>query len=82
MNQLGVKALQVDYVTVDTERVPRRTFAEIIEAWRDGYSETLAEHSEFTVEEVRGLFDHAIGGIMDPQQYAVWQIPIVSGHKA
>lgn len=82
MNQLGVQALHVDYVTVDTVRVPRATFAEIIEAWRDGYSEALAEHSEFTVDEVRALFDHAISAIVDPQQYAVWQIPIVSGQKA
>lgn len=82
MHQLGVKALQVDYVTVDTVRVPRATFAEIIGAWRDGYSEALAEHSALTLEEVRALFDQAIGSIIDPQQYALWQIPIVSGRKA
>jgi hypothetical protein len=28
-----------------------------------------------------GRFDHAIGAILDPAQYAVWQIPIVSGRK-
>lgn len=81
MHQLGVRALHVDYVIVDTVRVPRATFAAIIAAWRDGYSETFAEHTEFAVEEVRALFDQTIGAILDPQQYAVWQIPIVSGQK-
>lgn len=81
MNHLGIEALHVDYVTVDTVRVPRATFAAIIEAWRDGYSEAFARHSKLRVEEVRALFDHAISTIVDPRQYAVWQIPIVSGRK-
>lgn len=82
MNHLDIEALHVDYVTVDTVRVPRETFAAIIQAWRDGYTEALAEHSKLAVAEVRALFDQSIGTILDPQQYAVWHIPIVSGRKA
>jgi ubiquinone/menaquinone biosynthesis C-methylase UbiE len=81
MQQLGVTELRVDYIVVDTLRVPRATFAAIIEAWRDGYSEVLSQHSAFTVEQVRALFDHVIGTILDPGQYAVWQIPVVSGRR-
>lgn len=81
MNRLGIEELHVDYVTVDTLRVRRETFASIIEAWRDGYTEVLAQHSRLRVEEVRDLFDYTIAAILDPQQYAVWQIPIVSGRK-
>ena len=36
LNALGLVDLRVDYVTVDTLRVPRETFATILEAWRDG----------------------------------------------
>lgn len=81
MNQLDIQALHVDYVTVDTIRVPRGTFAAIIQAWRDGYTEVLATHSKLAIDEVRALFDYAIDSIMDPRQYVVWQIPIVSGRK-
>ncbi len=50
MNDLGLRELHVDYVVVDTLRVPRATFATIIQAWRDGYTEALAEHSKLTIE--------------------------------
>lgn len=81
MNSLGIETLQVDDVIVDTVRVPRATFAAIIQAWRDGYTEAVAEHSALDVEDVRALFDHAIGTILDPQQYAAWHIPVISGRK-
>jgi hypothetical protein len=81
MHQLGIETLQVDYVTVDTVRVRREIFAAIIEAWRDGYAEALAAHSKLGIDEVRALFDYSIGTILDPQQYAAWHIPIVSGRK-
>jgi ubiquinone/menaquinone biosynthesis C-methylase UbiE len=81
MNQLGLRDLCVDYVVVDTLRVPRQTFATIMEAWRDGYTEALAEHTKLSETEVRALFDQTIATILDPQQYAVWHIPIISGRK-
>jgi ubiquinone/menaquinone biosynthesis C-methylase UbiE len=81
MNRFGVTSLHVDYVTVDTLRVPRATFAAIMEAWRDGYTDVLAQHSPLDRSQIRALFDHAINTIFDPAQYAVWQIPIISGRK-
>ena len=81
MNQLGVESLRVDYVTVDTVRAARETFAAIIEAWRDGYTSELATHSNLGADEIRGLFDYSIKTILDPQQYSAWHIPIVSGRK-
>ncbi|HEX7011397.1 MAG TPA: methyltransferase domain-containing protein [Steroidobacteraceae bacterium] len=81
MHALGFEALQVDYVIVDTVRVERETFAEIMRAWRDGYTGVLAEHSALTREEVRALFDYIIETILDPRQYAAWHIPIISGRK-
>lgn len=81
LHALGLQDLRVDYAIVDTLRVPRQTFAAIMQAWSDGYSEALAEHSPLGVDEVRALFDHVVRTILDPVQYSVWHIPIVSGRK-
>lgn len=78
---LGIKDLHVDYAIVDTIRVARETFAEIIRAWRDGYAGVLAEHGNLPAEEVRPLFDSIIASILDPNEYAVWHVPIISGRK-
>ena len=41
MHKFDLLDLRVDYVIVDTLRVPRATFAGIITAWRDGYTEAI-----------------------------------------
>ena len=64
------------------ECVARQTFAAIIAAWRDGYTDALARHTALGVAEVRELFDCVVDAIGDPHQYVVWHIPIVSGRKA
>jgi ubiquinone/menaquinone biosynthesis C-methylase UbiE len=81
MQALGLEDLRVDYVIVDTVRVPRETFAAIISAWRDGYTHALAQHSALSEVQIRALFDYTIDVILDPLQYAAWHIPIVSGRK-
>jgi hypothetical protein len=79
MNGLGIANLSVDYVTVDTQRVPRETFAAILEAWRDGYTEPISQISKTPEPEVRAYFDTMIRSILNPAQYAVWHVPIISG---
>lgn len=74
---LGLKDITIDYVVVDTIRVPRETFAAIIEAWRDGYVEPVAEYTRFTREEAKAYFDQMIANIRDPHGYAVWMVPVV-----
>jgi len=74
---LGLENIAIDYVIVDTLRVPRETFAAIITAWRDGYAELSAEYSRFTVQQSTALFDQMIETILDPKQYAVWMVPVV-----
>jgi SAM-dependent methyltransferase len=76
----GLKDVRVDYVVVDTVRVPRRVFADIITAWRDGYTDALAT-AEFPSSRVRQHFDEIIASILNPDHYAVWHVPIVSGVK-
>lgn len=76
----GLTDVRVDYVVVDTLRVPRRTFADIITAWRDGYVGALAT-PEWPAPLVRRHFDEVIESILNPEHYSVWQLPIVSGMK-
>jgi SAM-dependent methyltransferase len=79
LRRLGLRDVTVDYVIVDTLRVPRDTFARIWEAWRDGYSDFIAQHTPLTRDEVVAQFDDQIATIRDPDGYAVWMIPVVAG---
>jgi len=74
---LGLENIAIDYVIVDTLRVPRETFAAIITAWRDGYAELSAEYSRYSVKETTAYFNQMIETILDPKQYAVWMVPVV-----
>lgn len=78
---MGYGELAMDYVVVDTLRVPRARFAGIIRAWRDGYSGVLATASQRTVAAVLADFDRMIAAIETPPQYAVWQVPVLSARK-
>lgn len=80
MRAAGLKDVRMDYVVVDTLRVPRRVFADIITAWRDGYVDALAT-AEFPASLVRQHFNEIIASIQNPDHYAVWHVPIVSGVK-
>jgi SAM-dependent methyltransferase len=80
MRAAGLIDVRVDYVVVDTGRVPRRVFADIITAWRDGYVNALAT-PEFPAALVRQHFNEIIASILNPDHYAVWHLPIVSGVK-
>jgi len=81
LKQLGLEELHVDYVVVDTLRVARDTFAQIFEAWRDGYARVLGERSKLTPSEALALFNQVIASIRDEASYAVWQVPVLSGRK-
>ena len=74
----GYTELAVDYIIVDTVRVPRETFAEILIAWRDGFAEVLAASSRRDLADVRADFDSMINAICTPPQYAVWHVPVIS----
>ena len=81
MQALGLEELRVDYVVVDTLRVPRETFASIIIAWRDGYAHAFSEKTRLMPGEARALFDQVAESILDPARYAVWQVPVITGRK-
>ncbi len=73
-----LEAITVDYVVVDTVRVPRETFAAIITAWRDGYCEAIGQFTPNSPETARQYFDQMIASIRDSLGYAVWMVPVVS----
>jgi ubiquinone/menaquinone biosynthesis C-methylase UbiE len=77
----GYQGITMDYVIVDTLRVPRSTFAGIMKAWRDGYAEPLAKVSGRAVADVTADFESIISAIETPPQYAVWHVPVISGRK-
>ena len=81
LHALGMEDLRVDYVSVDTLRVPRETFATMMEAWRDGYADAIGAHTALSSQEARALFNYVIASIRNPAHYAVWQVPVVSGRK-
>ena len=65
MKRLGFEDLHVDYIVVDTIRVPRATFGAIIAAWRDGYG---SWRDGARSGRMRGLFDYVVDAIHDPEQ--------------
>jgi hypothetical protein len=78
LHRMGLADITVDYVTVDTLRVPRRTFAAIWRAWRDGYADAVSEHTGISREVFVGQFNEMIATIDDPAGYAVWHVPVVA----
>jgi hypothetical protein len=75
---LGLGNITVDYVVVDTVRVPREIFAAILEAWRDGYAESIGQLTPIARESAVAYFDQMIANVREPQGYAVWMVPVVS----
>jgi ubiquinone/menaquinone biosynthesis C-methylase UbiE len=75
---LGLTDITMDYVIVDTLRVPRETFAAILTAWRDGYVEPISQHTSISAAQATAYFDQMIADIRDPRRYAVWMVPVMS----
>ena len=75
---MKLDAISVDYVVVDTVRVPRETFARILEAWRDGYAEPIGQFTPIARESALAYFNQMIANIRDPLGYAVWMVPVLS----
>ena len=75
---MNLREIRVDYVIVDTIRVRRDIFAQIIEAWRDGYVDSIGELTSISRESAIDYFNEMLENIRDPQRYAVWMVPVVS----
>jgi SAM-dependent methyltransferase len=81
LQALGYLDLRMDYAVVDTERVPRATFAGILRAWGDGFSSVLAQASGQPLAQIEAQFAAMAAAVETPPNYAVWQVPIISARK-
>ena len=81
LHELGLADLSADYIVVDTVRVPRDVFIGLWEAWRDGYTDVLARHTEFSREEVAAHWADMLACLRNPAGYAVWHVPVISGRR-
>lgn len=79
LRALGLEEIRVDYVVVDTARVPRETFARIWESWRDGYAGAVSEHTSITREAFLAHFEDMLATIRDEDGYGVWLVPVIGG---
>ena len=77
----GIEDIAADYIVVDTLRVARETFANIWEAWRDGYTDSMAETVGVSREEIDRRWREMIDCVRDPRGYALWQVPVWTGRK-
>jgi ubiquinone/menaquinone biosynthesis C-methylase UbiE len=78
LSTMNFRQITMDYIVVDTLRVPRETFAAIIDAWRDGYAGIIGENTPISPESAVAYFNQMIANIRDPHGYAVWMVPVVS----
>ncbi len=79
--ETGFAQITMDYLTIDTLRVPRQSFAGIIRSWRDGYAEVLSHTAGRPLAEVLADFEVLIDAIETPPYYAVWHVPVLSARK-
>jgi ubiquinone/menaquinone biosynthesis C-methylase UbiE len=78
LSAAGLERVVMDYIVVDTIRVPRETFAGIFEGWRDGFAELIAQIVSIPLRDVIRYFDAMIEQARDPTRYAVWMVPVAS----
>ena len=76
--ETGFDDISMDFLTVDTLRVPRPVFAGIIRSWRDGYVGALSESSGLPASDLDAEFDAMLHAIETPPSYSVWHVPIVA----
>ena len=81
LDAAGYREIAMDYVVVDTLRVPRATFGGILRAWRDGYAAPLSASNGRPLDAVTADFNAMIAAIETPPSYVVWQVPVISGRK-
>jgi SAM-dependent methyltransferase len=82
LHDLGMTGIAADYIVVDTLRVEREIFARIWEAWRDGYTDSIVEHSGASREEIDQRWREMIASVRDPRGYALWQVPVWTAGRA
>ncbi|MDH3627306.1 MAG: methyltransferase domain-containing protein [Acidobacteriota bacterium] len=81
LRHAGLTQVDVQYVTVDTLRTPREVIIRVWKAWRDGYTDPIARETELSRKEIEDYWSGMLDCLENPDGYAVWQIPIITGVK-
>jgi len=81
LTALGLRDITMDYVVVDTVRVPRATFASMLEAWRDGFVDPIGEMTSISRDQAVAYFNEMISQVRDPRRYAAWMVPVASARR-
>jgi SAM-dependent methyltransferase len=82
LHDAGFEDIAADYIVVDTLRVARETFAQIWEAWRDGYTDSMVQYSGLTRAEIEQRWREMIDCARDPRGYALWQVPVWTARRS
>jgi ubiquinone/menaquinone biosynthesis C-methylase UbiE len=77
LERLGLNDIRMDYLTIDTLRVPREVMAAIFAAWRDGYSEGLVEVTDLSAADVQNSFEEILACTLSDEGYTVWHVPVL-----
>ena len=77
----GLQNIAIDYIVVDTLRVPRATFASMLEAWRDGFVDPIGEMTSISRDRAVAYFNEMISQVRDPKRYAAWIVPVASARR-
>ena len=80
LQRMGLEEIRCDYVTVDTLRC-RADMIDIWRAWAEAYTASIAAHTHMGIDEVRAHWADMARTLHDPEGYAVWHVPVLSGRK-
>jgi len=76
LRDLDLTDIRLDYLVLDTLRVPRTTLAGIFEAWREGYTDAIARNSDLATAQILESWADMIECTRNPDGYAVWLLPV------
>ena len=82
LRHIGLRRVQVDYVSLDNLNTDPTLLQGMFQNWKDGYAAFLAEQTGRSVGEIRENFDAMIETALDPNEYVVWHVPIITAVNA
>ena len=74
----GCRDVTVDYLPLDTIRVPRKDLADVFRTWAAGYVDFIARLSGRPAADVRAGLEGQVEACLDPARYFVWLLPGVT----
>lgn len=81
LSELGFRDIAVTYLTIDSLRVDRSTLKQVYQAWADGFSQSIVDHTDLSADQVAAAWADIQNSLDDPNGYAVWHVPVWSARK-